>query len=160
MNIHSTYFKRFFFHNLIFWLTAFIISSVVYILGSYKMSFAQFLIYLTLGTIFLVLLFLLIDLFVVYKYIKPKRLKMFEGKLFLNDKKLNIEYINSITPICYSKTNWFINVVEINYNDQYFNIIDRSQYSNNNSKSVQILLKNFPLLNSKLNANITSRKFK
>lgn len=160
MNIYSSYFKRFFYHNLIFWGSAFIFSIFIFKIGSYNISITEFLIYLTIGTIFLIILFLAIDLFLVYKFIKPKSLKIIEGKLFLNDKVLKIENINSITPICYSKKNWFINVVEIKFNDQKINIIDLSQYGNENSKSIKFLIDSFPFLKNKLNVNITKRKFK
>lgn len=159
MNIHSSYFKRFFYHNFIFWGAAFILSLVVFIIGNYKLSISPFLFYLTIGTLSFIILFLAIDLFLVYKFIKPKSIKLIEGKLFLNDKELKIENINSITPICYSKTNWFINVIEIQLKDQIINVIDHSQYGNGNSKSIRILINNFPLLNSKLSDNLTKRKF-
>jgi hypothetical protein len=105
--------------------------------------------------IILAFLIWLLDTIIIYKKYKPKKVK-FEKVLLINDEKINLENIKSITPISDERMRWSFKLVVITLSDnRIFHFIEKPQFFINDimdkpSKSIQIIIDYVPEIKDRI----------
>lgn len=102
------------------------------------------------------ILWLIDSLIIFFKYDKPKTLRIIDECLFLGDRSLDINEIDSILIFEDRRSKWSFDLIEIRLvNDDKFFIINKpvsiiDKISEMQSDTIGILRDNFPVLSDKI----------
>ena len=104
---------------------------------------------------------MLYSLIIFFKYDKPKTLRIIDECLFLGDRSLDINEIDSILIFEDRRSKWSFDLIEIRLvNDDKFFIINKpvsiiDKISEMQSDTISILRDNFPVLSDKIISSCT-----